>query len=116
MIGKKSRSQVPPHAGEPDFDWTAVYPDFPDVFVYTDSDGLTVGVPHLNAIRLPFQTQLRSRHDPAELCWARLETVLTAEGYAVLNQWDDAKILAFFTAWIEDANLTLGESKRSSTS
>lgn len=109
-------SQVPPRPGEPGGDWAAVYPDFPDVFVYTDRDGQSVGVPHLNDIRLPFQVQLQSRHDPAELCWARLEKVLTAPAYAVLNQWDDAAVLAFFTAWLEDANMTLGESKRSSTS
>ncbi len=115
MNSMTTRNQVPPHGGEPDFDWTKVYPDFPDVFVYTDDDGATVGVPRLNDIRLPFQIQLRSRHDPAELCWARLEKVLTSEGYAVLNRWGDAKILAFFTAWLEDANMTVGESTRSST-
>lgn len=115
MISVRSRGQVPPQAGEPGFDWAAVYPDFPGVFVHTDDEGRTVGVPHLNDIRLPFQVQLRSRHDPTELCWARLERVLTAEGYAVLDQWDDARVLAFFTAWLEDANLTLGESRRSST-
>ncbi len=116
MITMKSHRQAPPKVGEPGFDWAAVYPGFPDVFVYTDVDGRTVGVPHMNDIRLPFQIQLQSRHDPSELCWARLEKVLTAEAYSVLNQWDDAKVLAFFTAWLQDANMTLGESKRSSTS
>lgn len=116
MIETRSQDQVPPKVGEPGFDWAAVYPDFPGVFVYTDGDGQTVGVPHVNDIRLPFQIQLRSRHEPAELCWARLEKVLTAEAYAVLNQWDDVKVLAFFTAWLDDANMTLGEFKRSSTS
>lgn len=116
---KKVEGQVPPTVPEPgdrDFDWAAVYTEYDEVFTYTDAEGRTVAVPRLEDITLPFQVQLKARKDPVELCWARLEKVLTAQGYAVLDTWTDEQILEFFKAWLVDANLTLGESKRSSTS
>lgn len=107
----------PSKPGEPGFDWTQEYPG-EEVFVFTASNGVTVGLAAMNDQRRPKPGTLRKlRFQPqVEQMWFVLECVSSDAALAVSDDFEDKDYSQMWEQWSEWSNTTAGESLRSSTS
>ena len=103
--------------GEPGFDWQTEYPD-EEVFVFTATDGRTVGLAALNDKRRPKPGVLRKLRlqNAVEQMWFVLEQVACPAALEVSDDFGDEDYGEMFQAWSEWNQATVGESSRSSTS
>lgn len=101
----------PPKPGEPGFDWDSEYPD-EDVFVYTATTGVTVGLAAMSDQRRPKPGTLRKlRFQPqVEQMWFVLETVSSAAALEVSDEFDDKDYSQMWEQWSEWSNTSAGES------
>lgn len=97
--------------GEPGFDWTAEYED-EDVFVYTATTGVTVGLAAMSDKRRPKPGTLRKlRFQPqVEQMWFVLETVSSPAALEVSDEFDDKDYSQMWEQWSEWSNTSAGES------
>ena len=109
--GDPSNEGIEP--GSPEFDWQLEYPD-EDVFVYTASDGTTVGMAPLAGKRKPHMGTLRKlrKADHMEQMWTVLEWVSSPAALAVSDEFSDEDYAALFDAWSEWSKTSVGESLR----
>jgi len=99
--------------GSPEFDWQAEYPG-EDVFVYTASNGVTVGLARCAGARKPkpgFLRQLRKAPYMEQL-WTMLEIVASPAALAVSDDFEDEEYGQMFEAWSEWSKTAVGESSR----
>ncbi|QFG08870.1 tail assembly chaperone [Mycobacterium phage MalagasyRose] len=99
--------------GSPEFDWQAEYPG-EDVFVYTASNGVTVGLARCAGARKPkpgFLRQLRKAPYMEQL-WTMLEIVASPAALAVSDDFEDEEYGQMFEAWSEWSKTPVGESSR----
>ena len=103
--------------GEPGFDWRSEYPG-EEVFVFTASDGRTVGLAALNDQRRPKPGVLRRlrKENAVEQMWFVLEQVACPAALEISDDFNDEDYGEMFQAWSEWNQTTAGESSRSSTS
>jgi hypothetical protein len=110
---KKAKPAVvsPAKPGEPGFDWSAEYPD-EDFFVYTATDGRTVGMASLKGDRKPTMGQLRriSKSPGPDQVWFVIERVCSPAALAVSDDFYDEEYAKMFDAWSKWANSSAGES------
>jgi hypothetical protein len=95
------------------FDWQVEYPDEP-VFVFTASDGTTVGIPALTGERKPRSGFLRKlrKENAMEQMWSILELVMSPAALAVSDEFGDEDYAAMYTEWAQWSRTTAGESLR----
>ncbi|WNM74109.1 tail assembly chaperone [Mycobacterium Phage Nergal] len=99
--------------GSPEFDWHAEYPG-EAVFVYTSSDGVTVGLAALAGKRKPksgFLRKLRKEQEMEQM-WTILELVSSQAALDVSDEFEDADYAAMYNQWAEWSKTTVGESLR----
>lgn len=101
----------PPKPGEPGFDWQEEYPD-EDVFVYTATTGVTVGLAAMSDQRRPKPGTLRKLrfHPQVEQMWFVLETVSSTAALEVSDDFDDKDYSQMWEQWSEWSNTSAGES------
>lgn len=104
-------SSLPVKPGEKGFDWGQEYSG-EDVFVYTASDGRTVGLAALTAERRPKPGVLRRlRHESQiDQMWFILEQVASPNALEVSDDFGDEDYGKMFGAWSEWQQTTAGES------
>lgn len=105
----------PPAPGEAGFDWQAQYPG-EEVFVFTASDGRTVGLARISEKRRPkpgMLRQLRKQHE-AEQMYRMIEFVACDAALEVSDDFDDTDYARMYNDYLESLNTTAGESSRSS--
>ncbi|WNM74110.1 tail assembly chaperone [Mycobacterium Phage Nergal] len=95
--------------GSPEFDWHAEYPG-EAVFVYTSSDGVTVGLAALAGKRKPksgFLRKLRKEQEMEQM-WTILELVSSQAALDVSDEFEDADYAAMYNQWAEWSKTTVG--------
>jgi hypothetical protein len=100
-----------PKPGTPEFDWAAEYPG-EECYVYTSSDGLTIGLTKLNPTnRKPKPGKLRRLHREGGLSvmWYFIELVSTPESLAVQEELEEEDYTAMLRGWADFAGIELSE-------
>lgn len=99
--------------GSPEFDWQLEYPGEP-VFVFTTSDGVTVGMAALVGARKPSVGVLRKlrKANYLDQMWTTIEWVSSAAALALSDEFDEVEYGEMFAAWSEWSKTTTGESSR----
>lgn len=107
----KKAVKAPPKAGEPGFDWSAEYPG-EEVFVFTASDGSTVGLAALGPTRKFKAGEIRkARHlNEVDQMFVVLERVASPAALDVSDEFGDDDYGRMFGEWSEWANTSSGES------
>jgi hypothetical protein len=102
--------KAPPKAGESGFDWQEDYPG-EEVFVFTASDGTTVGLAVMSGDRRPKPGMLRKlRKQPAlEQMWTVIEIVASENALAVSDEFTDKDYSEMYRQWTEYIGITPGE-------
>ena len=102
-----------PAPGAPGFDWQSEYPD-EKVYVYTASNGTTVGIAAMVGARKPksgFLRQLR-KEAAMEQMWTILELVMSPAALDVSDEFEDEDYGAMYAGWSEWSKTAVGESTR----
>lgn len=99
--------------GSPGFDWQLEYPG-EEVFVFTATDGTTVGMAALTGDRKPSLGVLRKLRKSSYLdqMWTTLEWVSSAAALAISDEFPEKDYAAMFEAWSEFSRTSAGESSR----
>jgi hypothetical protein len=108
---KAAKKAAAPLAGESGFDWQAVYPG-EEVFVFTASDGKTVGLAALGPTRKFKAGEIRrARHlNEVDQMFVVLERVMNPVALAISDEFEDEDYGRMFGEWSEWANTSSGES------
>jgi hypothetical protein len=96
--------------GEKDFDWQTEYPG-EEVYVFTASDGLTVGMTKLGPDRKPKPGRLRREHRAGgmSVMWYFLELVSSPNSLALQEELDEDDYTKMLRGWADFAGIDLGE-------
>jgi hypothetical protein len=100
-----------PKPGTKEFDWAAEYPG-EECYVFTSSEGLTIGLTKLNPVtRKPKPGKLRRLHREGGLSvmWYFIELVSTPESLTVQEELDEEDYTAMLKGWAEFAGIELSE-------
>lgn len=104
---KAAKKAEAPQVEAPGIDWQAEYPD-EEVFVFTASDGSTVG---MKAVKLLPGEFRRMRHLPAfEQTYLIVEKASSPAALAVSDTFGDKDYAGMMEAWTEWNSTSLGES------
>jgi hypothetical protein len=107
----KKAVKAPSKPGEPGFDWQAEYPG-EEVFVFTASDGTTVGLAAIGPTRKFRAGEIRkARHlNEVDQMFVVLEKVSSPAALAVSDEFEDEDYGRMFGEWSEWSNTSAGES------
>jgi hypothetical protein len=100
-----------PKPGAADYDWQLEYPG-EEVFVFTSSEGLTIGLTKLNATtRKPKPGKLRTYHREGGLSvmWYFIELVSTPTSLKVQEELEDEEYTTMLRQWAGWAGIELSE-------
>lgn len=110
---KKTAKKANPNAkpGAADFDWAAQYPD-EEVFVFTASDGTTVGLTAAQGERRlrPGDFRKMMHLEDWEKNFYLIEKVASPAALAVSDHFDDQDWADMVQAWSDWSQSSLGES------
>ena len=108
---KKAVKKAPPKPGEQGFDWQKEYPG-EDVFVFTASTGVTVGLAALGPTRKFKAGEIRkARHlNEIDQMFVVIERVASPTALALSDEFEDEDYGRMFGEWSEWANTSAGES------
>lgn len=97
--------------GDPDFDWLQEYPD-EDVFVFTASTGITVGLAAAAGDRKlkPGDFRKMSHMEPWAQNFYLIEKVSCPKALEISDNLDDADYAAMMQGWTEWSGSSVGES------
>lgn len=97
--------------GDPNFDWSQEYPG-EEVFVFTASDGTTVGLTKLGPNRRPKPGKLAlldEQGDGIKVLWYFLKLASSDTSREVQAELDEEDYAAMARQWAEFAGIELGE-------
>lgn len=101
--------------GEKDYDWQAEYPG-EELFVFTASDGLTVGLTKLGAKRRPkpgklaaLNRQKNKGNVGIEVLWYFLELASSDNSLLIQEELEEEDYANMTRQWAEFAGIHLGE-------
>lgn len=99
-----------PKPGQPGFDWQTEYPD-EDVYVYTTSDGLGIGLTKLGPARKPKPGLLRRLHREGgmSVMWYFLELASSPTSLRLQEELDEDDYTKMLRGWAEFAGIELSE-------
>lgn len=100
-----------PKPGDKDFDWAQEYPG-EEVFVFTASNGLTVGLTKLGPNRRPKPGKLAlldEQNDGIKVLWYFLKLASSDASRQVQAELDEEDYAAMCREWADFAGLELGE-------
>jgi hypothetical protein len=99
-----------PRPGAADFDWQAEYPN-EEVYVFTSSEGLTIGMTKLGPKRKPKPGRLRREHRSGgmSVMWYFLELVSSPNSLVLQEELDEDDYTALLRGWADFAGIELGE-------
>jgi hypothetical protein len=100
-----------PKPGDKNFDWAAEYPG-EEVFVFTASDGTTVGLTKLGPKRRPKPGKLAlldEQNDGIKVLWYFLKLASSDTSRQVQAELDEEDYAAMAREWAEFAGIELGE-------
>jgi hypothetical protein len=109
----EARSKVVKRAkpGTADYDWQAEYPG-EECYVYTSSEGLTIGLTKLNPTnRKPKPGKLRRLHREGGLSvmWYFIELVSSPESLVLQEELEEEDYTAMLRGWADFAGIELSE-------
>lgn len=110
--GPKPRaSKSAPKPGDSNFDWSKEYPG-EEVFVFTSSDGKTVGLAAIGPTRKFRAGEIRKARHLTEVdqMFIVLEKVSSPAALAISDEFEDEDYGRMFGEWSEWSNTTAGES------
>lgn len=108
---KAAAPKPKPKPGDPDFDWAAEYPG-EELFVFTASDGTTVGLTKLGPNRRPKPGKLAlldEQNDGIKVLWYFLKLASSDTSREVQAELDEEDYAAMCRQWAEFAGIELGE-------
>jgi hypothetical protein len=96
--------------GEKDYDWQAEYPG-EEVYVFTASDGLTIGMTKMGPNRKPKPGRLRRLHREGgmSVMWYFLELVSSPSSLILQEELEEEDYTALLKGWADFAGIELGE-------
>ncbi|WP_136246191.1 hypothetical protein [Mycobacterium intracellulare] len=100
-----------PKPGDADFDWQSEYPG-EELFVFTASNGLTVGLTKLGPNRRPKPGKLAlldEQNDGIKVLWYFLKLASSDASRQVQAELDEEDYAAMCRQWADFAGLELGE-------
>lgn len=100
-----------PKPGDADFDWQSEYPG-EEVFVFTASTGLTVGLTKLGPNRRPKPGKLAlldEQNDGIKVLWYFLKLASSDASRQVQAELEEEDYAAMCRQWAEFAGIELGE-------
>lgn len=115
MTEKKTKAAETPapkaKPGEPGYDWQQDYPD-EEVFVFTASDGTTVGLTKLGPTRRPKPGKLAlldEENNGIKVLWYFLRLASSRNSLLVQAELEEEDYAAMTRQWAEFAGIELGE-------
>ena len=104
-----SRPKVKP--GHKDYDWKAEYPDDDDVYVFTSSQGLTIGMAQLGPKRKPKPGKLRRLHREGgmSVMWYFIELASSDASLELQEELEEEDYTNMLRGWAEFAGIELSE-------
>jgi len=111
--GEAPKRQAKP--GEKDFDWSNEYPG-EEVFVFTASDGTTIGLTKLGPNRKPkpgklarFERENKNGSAGVQTLWYFIELVSSPASLRLQEELEEEDYAAMTTQWADFAGIELGE-------
>lgn len=108
---KKAAPKPNAKPGDPNYDWTQDYPD-EEVFVFTASDGTTVGLTKLGPNRRPKPGKLAlldEQNNGIKVLWYFLKLASSDASREVQAELEEEDYAAMTREWAEFAGIELGE-------
>ncbi|OBK92374.1 hypothetical protein A5646_03475 [Mycobacterium sp. 1245499.0] len=108
---KLAAPKAKPKPGDPDFPWQDEYPG-EELFVFTASDGTTVGLTKLGPNRRPKPGKLAlldEQNDGIKVLWYFLKLASSDTSREVQAELDEEDYAAMCRQWAEFAGIELGE-------
>jgi hypothetical protein len=102
--------KLKPKPGAKDFDWQTEYPG-EEVYVFTSSDGITVGLTRLGPHRKPKPGLLRRLHREGgmSVMWYFIELASSPASLKVQEKLEEEDYTAMLRGWAEFAGIELSE-------
>lgn len=104
-----------PKPGEKDYDWSQEY-EGEEVFVFTSSDGTTIGMTKLGPTRKPkpgklarFERENENGSGGIKVLWYFIELVSTPASLRLQEELEEEDYSAMCRQWAEFAGIELGE-------
>lgn len=106
---EKPKPKVKP--GHEDFDWKTEYPDEDDVYVFTSSEGLTIGLAKLGPKRKPKPGLLRRLHREGgmSVMWYFIELASSDASLKLQEELEEQDYTSMLRGWAEFAGIELSE-------
>lgn len=113
--GVAAAAKRKPKPGEKDFDWSAEYPG-EEVFVFTSSEGTTIGLTMLGPTRKPkpgklarFERESENGSGGIKVLWYFLGLVSSPASLRLQEELEEEDYSAMCRQWAEFAGIELGE-------
>ncbi len=113
--GAAPKPKRKPKPGEKDYDWSQEYPG-EEVFVFTSSDGTTIGMTKLGPTRKPkpgklarFERENENGSGGIKVLWYFIELVSTPASLRLQEELEEEDYSAMCRQWAEFAGIELGE-------
>ena len=108
-VVEPSKPKVKP--GHKDFDWKTEYPGEDDVYVFTSSEGLTIGLAALGPKRKPKPGLLRRLHREGgmSVMWYFIELASSGTSLKLQEELEEEDYTNMLRGWAEFAGIELSE-------